>query len=932
LQTRRDRIEWMFLGAALLILGALIGYWLCGERDRVEALQRDRLQVQARVIDENLGRQLEGVNNALAGVRDDYPLSDRKSIGPAASRRLKVLADAMAGVTTMLVLDAEGTVLATSRDELIGRNFSQREYFKVARADPDPATLYVSPPFKTVRGVFSIIVARVATGSKGEFAGIVSALLDPEYFNVLLQSVLYAPDMSTAIVHGDGKAFLHIPVGGPVPGADLAKPGSFFSRHRETGQTATVLTGITLSTGDDRMMAMRTFKRANLSIDKPLIIAVSRNLSAIYAPWRKDVLLDSGLYAVIALTAILGLTFTQRRQRKLDRVEADHERDRRESAERHELALRASEEKYRGIYDSLQDLYVETDLDGTILDIGPQVEELSGGLYKREDLLGRSAKAFYSDPERRTAFLRTLTLTGSVKDFESTLLNRDGSVVPFSISAMIRLDAEGKPGRIVSMMRDITLRNRAEASLRESEERLRAMFEAAADGILVADTGSGKFQAGNPAICRMLGYTLQEIPHLGVSDIHPKAELARLIAEFKRLQRGESELAADFPVIRKDGSTFPADMHLAPIRLGGKDCGLAIIRDISERKRLDEALEESREKYRALSEAAFEAIFISEQGVCIEQNKQAQLMFGYSDQEALGRYGTEWIAPEDRDLVMQNMLKGYEEPYEVAALRKDGTTFPALIHGKMMHYKGRGVRVTSLRDITERKRTEQELLRIAAELRNAYRRLAQAQETERRAISKELHDQVGQNLSALNLNLHYIDRELSDAERSGLKGRLDDCLVLLDETVARVRSVMGNLRPPMLDEFGLFATLRWCAHETTQRTGIACAVVGAELEPRLSTEMESALLRIAQEALMNAAKHSKSHEIRIALTATPQQVQMEIADDGIGFDSMARDANVAKPTWGLRTMRERADTLGGKVHVDTTPGKGTRVVAEIPRA
>jgi PAS domain S-box-containing protein len=802
----------MFLGAALLILGALIGYWLCGERDRVEALQRDRLQVQARVIDENLGRQLEGVNNALAGVRDDYPLSDRKSIGPAASRRLKVLADAMAGVTTMLVLDAEGTVLATSRDELIGRNFSQREYFKVARADPDPATLYVSPPFKTVRGVFSIIVARVATGSKGEFAGIVSALLDPEYFNVLLQSVLYAPDMSTAIVHGDGKAFLHIPVGGPVPGADLAKPGSFFSRHRETGQTATVLTGITLSTGDDRMMAMRTFKRANLSIDKPLIIAVSRNLSAIYAPWRKDVLLDSGLYAVIALTAILGLTFTQRRQRKLDRVEADHERDRRESAERHELALRASEEKYRGIYDSLQDLYVETDLDGTILDIGPQVEELSGGLYKREDLLGRSAKAFYSDPERRTAFLRTLTLTGSVKDFESTLLNRDGSVVPFSISAMIRLDAEGKPGRIVSMMRDITLRNRAEASLRESEERLRAMFEAAADGILVADTGSGKFQAGNPAICRMLGYTLQEIPHLGVSDIHPKAELARLIAEFKRLQRGESELAADFPVIRKDGSTFPADMHLAPIRLGGKDCGLAIIRDISERRR-----------------------------------------------------------------------------------------------------------------------AEEDLQRIAEELRNAYRRLSQAQETERRAITKELHDQVGQNLSALNLNLHYIDRELSDAERSGLKGRLDDCLVLLDETVARVRSVMGNLRPPMLDEFGLFATLRWLAHETTQRSGIPCTLAGPDWAQRLPAEVESTLVRIAQEALMNAVKYSKAHEIRIALTATPRQVQMEIADDGIGFDPLDRDASASKPTWGLTTMRERADALGGRVQVISAPGEGTRVVAEIPR-
>src|SRR3990167_8965322 len=201
LQTRRYRIEWMLLGTALLILGALVGYWVYDERGRVEALERDRLQVQARVIDENLGRQLEGVNNALAGVRNDYSLSNRKSIGPATSLHLKTLADAMPGVRTMSILDAEGTVLASSRDELIGMNFSAREYFKVPRERLDPATLYVSPPFKTVLGVFLINGTRVATGSRGEFAGIVSAALDPEYFNVLLQSVLYAPDMWVSIAH-----------------------------------------------------------------------------------------------------------------------------------------------------------------------------------------------------------------------------------------------------------------------------------------------------------------------------------------------------------------------------------------------------------------------------------------------------------------------------------------------------------------------------------------------------------------------------------------------------------------------------------------------------------------------------------------------------------------------------------------------------------
>src|SRR3972149_10925400 len=108
LQTRRYQIEWMLLGTVLLILGGLVGYWLYSERDQIESQEWNRLQMQARVIDENLGRQLKGVNNALAGVRNDYPLSDRKSIAPEASRRLKALADAMPGVRTMLILDADG--------------------------------------------------------------------------------------------------------------------------------------------------------------------------------------------------------------------------------------------------------------------------------------------------------------------------------------------------------------------------------------------------------------------------------------------------------------------------------------------------------------------------------------------------------------------------------------------------------------------------------------------------------------------------------------------------------------------------------------------------------------------------------------------------------------------------------------------------------
>ncbi len=133
------------------------------------------------------------------------------------------------------------------------------------------------------------------------------------------------------------------------------------------------------------------------------------------------------------------------------------------------------------------------------------------------------------------------------------------------------------------------------------------------------------------------------------------------------------------------------------------------ITDITERRQTQEDLDESNEKYRGLSEASFEAIFFSENGRCIEQNMAAEIMFGYTNEEALGRYGTDWIAPEYREMVMNNMLSGLEDPYEAFALRKDGTTFPCMLRGRRMYYKGRNVRVTSLTDITQQKMAQDAL-------------------------------------------------------------------------------------------------------------------------------------------------------------------------------------------------------------------------------
>jgi diguanylate cyclase (GGDEF)-like protein/PAS domain S-box-containing protein len=204
----------------------------------------------------------------------------------------------------------------------------------------------------------------------------------------------------------------------------------------------------------------------------------------------------------------------------------------------------------------------------------------------------------------------------------------------------------------------------------------------------------------------------------------PADERSAVRRVFDTLMSGEAQLVERYEnrIINADGQELWLAWNNSLLRneVGVIVGILSSAEDITERKLAEEGLVESQEKYRALSEAAFEAIFISEKGRCLEQNQSAESMFGYAAEEALGRLGTEWIAPGDRDRVAKNIVSGYEMPYEATGLRKDGSTFPALIRGKEMRFKDRSVRVTSMSDITERKRIEMDLHESEATFRKLF--------------------------------------------------------------------------------------------------------------------------------------------------------------------------------------------------------------------
>jgi signal transduction histidine kinase len=264
---------------------------------------------------------------------------------------------------------------------------------------------------------------------------------------------------------------------------------------------------------------------------------------------------------------------------------------------------------------------------------------------------------------------------------------------------------------------------------------------------------------------------------------------------------------------------------------------------------------------------------------------------------------------------------------ELTFLRKDGTNFPGEVSSTVftdLHGQLRTNMV--IRDITRRKRGEEALRASRKQFQALSRRLVDLQETSRRELASELHDRVGQNLTALSINLNVISSLLPSESYHSIGTHLDDSLKLVAETTDRIRDVMAELRPPVLDDFGLVAALRWYGREFAGRTGLEVEVQCPVPFPRLARERETSLFRIVQEALTNAARHAHARNVLITAEATPSKLMLTITDDGIGFDPSALDP---KPAWGMTIMRERALTAGGELLIESSPGKGTRVSVEV---
>ena len=491
------------------------------------------------------------------------------------------------------------------------------------------------------------------------------------------------------------------------------------------------------------------------------------------------------------------------------------------------------------------------------------------------------------------------------------------------------------------------------------EERARLAFDHAPIGMALVGLDYCLHKV-NPALCTALGYSERELLDSTFVDITHPDDVASDLALARQLFQGEiPSYRLEKRFLTKDGRQVWLDLTALVVR-GNDDeplYGLAMVEDITKRKRAEEALRMSEERYRSFVVNSSEAIWRFEIEEPIKTDlpadEQVELLYRHAYlsecNDALARMhgrrrADELTGARLTDLVMvpdtRNVASlrtfianGYRlHEAESVAVGAEGSErfFLHSVIGTVAG--GRLLRVWGVqRDITERRRAERQLEESRRQMRALAAHLQATRERELARVSREVHDTLGQPLAGLKLIVSGLRRKLPEAKHTSVQAdmaqRLDDANAILVETITTVKTLATELRPRVLDTLGLAAAVEWQCQEFERRTGIACECRLPEEEVPLGSEKSTALFRILQEALTNVARHAGASEVIVELKTEGDSVGLSVRDNGRG----ATEAELSALTsLGLLGMQERAALLGGDVTVQGTKGEGTLVIARLP--
>jgi PAS domain S-box-containing protein len=586
-----------------------------------------------------------------------------------------------------------------------------------------------------------------------------------------------------------------------------------------------------------------------------------------------------------------------------------------------ERALAESEVKYRAIFSEARDGIVLIDSEtGRIYECNPEFERQTG---RSLDELKRMRlwELCSADQVDRGKAIYDARGSGQGGSTELDFMRPDGSIIQIdSLSSLVTISGRRY---VKAITRDVTERKLTEDALRERDARLRLMVEQMPAVLWTTDRDL-RFTSSVGSALRAIGLEPNQAVGMTLYEYFQTDDPDYLpIAQHRRVLEGDS---VSYETIWGD---HVFESHTEPLRNEKGDIigciGIAL--DITERRHAEERLRRSEERYSKLFHYSNDGLYVYDfDGAIIDVNEKAVAQVGYSKSEMLNMRVKDLVVNDEHESLRRALdilkRKGFVS-FELPLRKKSGEQFLGEVSGSIVQIGDKQVIQGIVRDITERKRAEEQLRALAA-------RLQSVREEESIGIAQTIHDELGQTLTALKFDVDWIRRRIVNViglqDKPEVIERLVTMMKDIDATVETVRKISTKLRPVILDRLGLLGALEWHAREFEKRTDIRCHFL-EKSEVNLDEERSTAVFRIFQEILTNVARHADADEVEVSVERDDDVLVLRVADNGRGIS----DEEIASTTaLGIRGMKERAQVCGGRVHIQAASGGGTEFIVRIP--
>jgi len=604
------------------------------------------------------------------------------------------------------------------------------------------------------------------------------------------------------------------------------------------------------------------------------------------------------------------------------------------------------------IVDCSDDAILSKKLDGTITSWNQSAEGLFG--YKADEAVGQHITLIVPW-ERRSEeedILRRLARGERVDHFETVRRRKDGTYLDVSLTISPIRNAAGRIIGASNVARDVSERKRIEGALRESEERFRAIVETTPECVKLVSADGTLLHMNSPGLQMVGARSADEVVSKSVYDLIAPEDRDRFIAFNESICRGEQG-SLQFDIIGLEGKRRHLETHAAPLRNPDDTVvHLAVTADISERKQAEELLRRSEERFRALVNASSDVVY----RMSPDWSEMRQLDgrgFIADTGKPTKDWLNEYIHPDDQPIVLRTIHEAVRTKsmfeLEHRVRRTNGTlgwtysrAVPLLnVSGEILEWFG------AASDFTARKEAEENFRKLAqtldAEVRVRTReleeqsnqvrdlswRLLRSQDEERRHIARELHDSAGQTLTVLGISLAQLIQKTGRIAPE-LATEAEQIQETVQQLHREIRTTSYLLHPPLLDESGLYSAISWYLQGLLERSGLVVQLDISKEFGRLPREVELVIFRLVQECLTNIHRHSESENASIRITREPNQIALDIRDQGKGM-SPARLAEIqsGRSGVGIGGMRERLRQFEGTMNIESD-SSGTRIFATIP--